>query len=239
MDGELGDVHRAAILNGANISTQNGVIASRLLFFSNHTMGFMIYDISIPDAPQYVWQWDNDVRLGSAGSIGQFDWHSAGCDATEIQPRNNPPSLLPGCAFGIGLRAVDTIDDIIHVFVADGRCGLLAFDFGNFLSPFGPNAACNYRSVVIDAPIYYLTPLPFEDPFMAHDLRTLDYGGCTLVFTSWKENKEVDVDGFVGLSVHRDGSSGLQNGLPSVNSSSDAGHFMIQTISPNPVSGLT
>lgn len=235
VDGELGDVHRAAILNGADIPTDFGVIASRLLFFTNHTMGFMIYDISIPDAPQYVWQWDNDVRLGSG--TGQFDWHSAGCDEMEIQLPNNPPGLLPGNAFGIGLRAVDLPEnDIIHVFVADGRYGLLAFNFGNFLSPFGYDDECNYRSVIIDAPIdNYRTPE--EHPFMAYDLRTLDYGSCTLVFTSWKENKEQEEDGFVGLSVHRDGAAGLQNGLTSVNMSSDAGYFMLQTISPNPASG--
>ncbi len=235
VDGELGDVHRAAILNGADITTELGVIASRLLFFSNHTMGFMIYDISIPDAPQYVWQWDNDVRLGSGA--GQFDWHSAGCDNKEIALPNNPPALIPGNAFGIGLRAVygQLQDDIIHVFVADGRFGLLAFDFGNFLSPFGYDDECNYRSVVIDEPIYYLTPE--EDPFMAHDLRTLDYDGGTLVFTSWKENKEQEETGFVGLSVHRDGSAGLRNGLPTASLSSDAGPFSLHTISPNPVSG--
>ena len=234
VDGELGDVHRAAVLNGADITTALGVIASRLLFFSNHTMGFMIYDISIPDAPQYVWQWDNDVRLGSGA--GQFDWHSAGCDNKEIALPNNPPALIPGNAFGIGLRSVDLLEnDIIHIFLADGRYGLLSFDFGNFLSPFGYDDECNYRSIVIDEPIHYSTPN--NNPFMAHDLRTLDYDGGTLVFTSWKENKEQGENGFVGLSVHRDGAVGLRDGLPTVNVSSDTENFTIQTISPNPVSG--
>lgn len=203
VDGELGDVHRAAVLNGGNIAVPGSQpILSRLLFFGNHTMGFMIYDISIPTAPQFVWQWDHDTRLGF--SVEEFGWSGAGCNDQPIPPQNDPDyGLFPGCVFGIGLRV--GADESIHLYVADAREGLLSFNFSDFLHPFMPFGMGreSYRTVSINQEASY-TPPNSSSEFSAYDLRTLQLSDAnTLVFTSWKIYNDVDApDNWIGVSVH-------------------------------------
>jgi len=235
VNSELGDVHRAAVLHGGDFQTSAGTISSRLLFFSNHTMGFMIYDISKPESPQFVWQWDNDIRLGSDT---EFYWHGAGCDNKHVSPHNDPGNnSYPGDVFGIGLRS-NRNTNLIHLYIADCTNGLLVFDFSCFLSPFGTSiASSNYRSIVIDQPVIYSID---GELLCAHDLRTLELGvdGPTLVFTTWKVNNDpMAPDNYIGLSVHLDGTSINTNFVSDNNEGTLTSPFMLESLSPNPVTG--
>jgi len=198
VNSELGDVHRAVILNGDDPRSSGG-IEPRLLFFSNSTMGYLIYDISVPEEPQFVWQWNNDIRPGAKSD---FDWHGAGCDNQPISPEQASPETFPGCSFGIGLRAEQS-SSTIHLFLADGRSGLLSFDLSYFLSPFGYDPARNFRSVSIDPPQKYAVD---DDSLHAYDICTLDLGeDSTLVFTTWKTYNDTEApESYIGLSVHLD-----------------------------------
>jgi len=211
VNSELGDVHRAVILNGIDPNSNRG-IEPRLLFFSNNTMGYLIYDISVPEEPQFIWQWDNDTRLGADSD---FNWHGAGCDNEPISNQQASPATFPGCSFGIGLRAEQS-NSSIHLFLADGRSGLLCFDLSYFLSPFGYDPERNFRSISIDPPFKYSIG---DDSLHAYDLCTLDLGeDGSLVFTTWKTTNDTEApESYIGLSVHLDGPGG------NAGSSSDTG----------------
>jgi hypothetical protein len=112
------------------------------MFFSNNVMGFIIFDVSNPVAPQFVWQWDGDMRPQEMG-IGEedWDWHGAG-DVDDTMISQSDGGGLPAEAFGIGV-AIDAGDEeeeippTIHVYLADSVEGLLRFDLSEFIDPFG------------------------------------------------------------------------------------------------------
>jgi len=196
VDGELGDVHRAYVISNDRDFPQ-------LLFFTAHTMGFMVYDIADPFSPQFVWQWDNDTRI-THSALGDtvLNWHGAGNgDIAPVQGSLTPYNP-PGDAFGIG-GMYNTETELIHIYLADGADGIRAFDFTNFFHPFSAGASAfaefdNYYT-------YTFSPNPEETPYLAYDLRTLEMDGeeGAFIFTSWREHADTST-GITYLSVHRD-----------------------------------
>jgi hypothetical protein len=205
--GELGDVHRAAVLEGASSSFAplgSIVVASRLLFLSNNTMGFVICDVSKPDAPQYVWQWDCDTRPCEE-DLGEKDWawHGAGDNLDDTIAQASPGSL-PGETFGIGVASNSSDDPpTIHVYLAGGVDGLRLFDLSTFIDPFGEGESgddSNYDDFSILC--YDDYEIGIND-MRAYDLQTFSEDGDTYVFTSWKASRD-DEQGPIGLTVHLD-----------------------------------
>lgn len=210
--GELGDVHRAAILEGGS-GTQSRLdnirVDSRLMFFSNNVMGFIIFDVSNPVAPQFVWQWDGDMRPQEMG-IGEedWDWHGAG-DVDDTMISQSDGGGLPAEAFGIGV-AIDAGDEeeeippTIHVYLADSVEGLLRFDLSEFIDPFGYDldegtTDLDFDDFSVDVAEYSVESTPMH----AYDLRTYAEDGDTYVFTTWREGRQ-DIVGDIGLTVHLD-----------------------------------
>ena len=208
IEGELGDVHRAVVLEGGSDSfsdLDDIQVDSRLLFFSDNTMGFIMCDVSKPDAPQFVWQWDCDTRPHEAGiSESDWDWHGSG-DILDDTVSQADQGSFPGETFGIGV-ASNSDDDppTIHVYLAGGVDGLRLFDFSEFLDPFGvdDNAGdSNFDDFSIDIYDDYVVG---EIEMQAFDLQTFSEEGDTWVFTSWRENRAEGEEGLIGLTVHLD-----------------------------------
>jgi|GEM_PF-1474324 hypothetical protein len=208
--GELGDVHRAVVLEGGSSSfseLDDIEVASRLLFFADNTMGFMVYDISKPDEPQYVWQWDCDTRPREDFIGGEdWDWHGAGDnDSDAIVPA--AAGDFPGETFGIGVAANSSDDEespaIIHMYLAGGVDGLRRFDLTEFLDPFGrdSDSESNFDDFVVD---HYNSYSVGQTVMQAHDLQTLSEDGDTYVFTSWRVSREDEDEQEIGLTVHLD-----------------------------------
>ncbi len=206
IDGELGDVHRAVVLEGGS-STFSDLgsiqVESRLLFFSNRTMGFIVCDVSKPDAPQHVWQWDCDTRpCEGTGIDPDWDWHGSGNVDDDTISQADAGSF-PGETFGIGVASNSSDDPpTIHVYLAGGVDGLRLFDLSEFLDPFGEDTTgdSNFDDFSIDSYDSYEVD-DFE--MQAFDLQTFTEGDDTYVFTSWRKNREDD-DGPIGLTVHLD-----------------------------------
>ena len=205
--GELGDVHRAVVLEGGSSTMDkldDALVDSRLLFFSDNTMGFIITDISKPDAPQFVWQWDCDTRPCEEDEIGDdWDWHGTGNmdDDDIIQAA---PGAYPGETFGIGLATDDaTTPAVIHLYLAGGVDGLRLFDLSEFLDPFGRGQGgddSNFDDFSID--IYDGFEIGIYE-LQAFDLQTFSEDGDTWVFTSWRQSR-ANEEGYIGLTVHLD-----------------------------------
>lgn len=197
--GELGDTHRAVVLEGADFSLNGLAGETRLLFFSNNTMGFCIYDISNPTSPQFVWQWDGDTRE-PADATGAWDWCGTitpiGEGELAIPPQN---SEYPGSAFGIELVYNNNTGDI-RLFLGDCADGLLAFDLSYFLNPFnlpGGNTSRCFDS--ISEEIYWPENDKPNEVCGALDTRVLDCTGCDYLVTSWM----LPVSNRIAISVHR------------------------------------
>ena len=208
IEGELGDVHRAVVLEGGSDSfsdLDDIQVDSRLLFFSDNTMGFIICDVSKPDAPQFVWQWDCDTRPHESG-LGEddWDWHGSG-DIDDDTISQADQGSFPGETFGIGVASYlpEESPSIIHLYLAGGVDGLRLFDFTEFLDPFGEGVGCddsNFDDFSID--IYDDYEIGIYE-MQAFDLQTFSEGGDTYVFTSWRKNRESEF-GPIGLTVHLD-----------------------------------
>ena len=207
VNGELGDVHRAVVLEGGSgtFSDLDDIpIDSRLLFFSNRAMGFTVCDISKPDAPQFVWQWDCDTRPHEAG-LGEddWDWHGSG-DMDDDVISQAYQGFFPGVTFGIGVASNSSDDpSTIHVYLAGGVDGLRLFDLSEFLDPFGVGVAgddSNFDDFSIDIYDDYVIN---QIEMQAFDLKTFSEAGSTYVFTSWRKNRESE-EGPIGLTVHLD-----------------------------------
>jgi hypothetical protein len=212
IQGELGDAHRAVILEGGSSSfseLDNIEIDSRLLFFSNNVMGFIVCDVSKPDAPQFVWQWDCDTRSREANGEGaDWDWFGSGDVLDDLPLTQADAEEDPAHMFGIGVasyRGNKVLQDppIIHVYLAGSYDGLRLFDLSNFLDPFGYGADgddLNYDDFSIDIYNDYAIGLY---QMQAYDLQTHAEDGDTYVFTSWTEI-DADDEGYIGLTVHLD-----------------------------------
>ena len=208
IEGELGDVHRAVVLEGGSDSfsdLDDIQVDSRLLFFSDNTMGFIICDVSKPDAPQFIWQWDCDTRPHEAGiSESDWDWHGSG-DIVDDTISQADQGSFPGETFGIGVASYlpEESPSIIHLYLAGGVDGLRLFDFTEFLDPFGEGVGCddsNFDDFSIDIyDDYEIGP----NEMQAFDLQTFSESGDTYVFTSWRVNR-VDELNSIGLTVHID-----------------------------------
>lgn len=202
--GELGDVHRAVILEGGSGTIEqlgNIQVDNRLLFFSDNTMGFMVADVSRPYQPQHIWQWDSDLIPYEDAS--SWEWHGAGRNDEAIAQAD--PGDLPGETFGIGIALNSESQQspaTIHLYLAGGVDGLRRFDLTDFLNPFGRGnaGASNYDDFSIDDFIYVNGG---EEVMTAYDLQTLSEDGDTYVITSWRQNRS-DTNGWLGLTVHLD-----------------------------------
>lgn len=197
--GELGDLHRVAVLEGASQTFPNindtYPIEGRLLFSSNFTMGFMIHDISKPEAPQFVWQWDGDTRPHESGPMEEdWDWQGAG-DIDDDTFDQATADTNPSEAFGIGVAWNDgrpTSAPTIHVYLACGVDGLRRFDLSEFIDPFGyedSGASTNlcYDDLEVDLWDEFE---PEPDVYLeAYDLRTFCEEGDTYIFTSWRQSR--------------------------------------------------
>jgi len=205
--GELGDVHRAVILEGGSgtFSDLDDIqIDSRLLFFSNNVTGFIVCDVSKPDAPQFVWQWDCDTRpREDDGNDADWNWHGAGNMDDDVIDNQADPGLFPGQTFGIGVASKSDFPPIIHVYLAGGVDGLRLFDLSEFLDPFGLATATNESSFDDFSIDIYDSYEVGVIPMQAYDLQTFSEGGDTYVFTSWREAQEGE-DLQIGLTVHFD-----------------------------------
>ncbi len=208
--GELGDVHRAVVLEGGSDSfsdLDSIQIDNRLLFYSNNTMGLMICDISKPDAPQHIWQWDCDTRPCEESSQGgDWDWHGAGNMDDDTIDQAEPGSYAAR-TFGIGVAYFVPEESppppTIHVYLAGGIDGLRLLNFSEFLNPFGVNmdGESNFDDFSIDIYDSYIVD---EEEMQAFDLQTFSEDGDTYVFTSWKMSTQYGVEGPIGLTVHLD-----------------------------------
>jgi hypothetical protein len=208
--GELGDVHRAVVLNGGTsyFSELDDIqIGSRLLFFADNTMGFMVYDISKPDEPQFVWQWDCDTRpCEEEESGGDWDWHGVGDLNDDLITLQAEPGEIPGEAFGIGVASNSEGQSPaeVHLYLAGGIDGLRLFDLTEFLDPFGRGNEGDDSNFDDFAIYHYNSYTVGENVVMqAHDLQTFSEDDNTYVFTSWREGRDI-TNGHIGLSVHLD-----------------------------------
>lgn len=202
--GELGDVHRAVILEGGSDSFErlgdNITVANRLMFFADFTMGFIASDVSRPTQPQHVWQWDCDSRPREM-DYEDWEWHGAGHVTLETIDQADTENY-PGETFGIGL-AVNSGDSppTIHLYLAGGSEGLRCFDLSEFLDPFGVDVGTesNYDDYVV----YQYDDYEVDSNAMgAFDLQTLSEDGDTYVITSWKSVRTGT--GIIGLTIHLD-----------------------------------
>ena len=205
--GELGDVHRAAVLEGSSstiANLDNALVSSRLLFFSNNTMGLVVCDISKPDAPQFVWQWDCDTRVREDSAADQdWDWHGSGNMDDDTIDNQAAAGEHPGETFGIRLATDDEASPpVIHVYLAGGEDGLRLFDLSEFLDPFGVGSygdGSNYDDFEIDIYDDYRVDSSYLQAF---DLQAFTVDGDTYVFTSWRQSRTGQ--GYIGLTVHLD-----------------------------------
>lgn len=194
----LGDAHRVAILN-------RGPGYPALAFLANTGTGMVVYDISDPTEPVFVWQWDNDTRFCST-ETGDFSWFGSGSGNIA---EGYTSSSAPGFVFGIGIN-YNTGGDI-HVFLGNGTDGLRALDLSLFLNPFsdnGGNTERNFRQFSEYHNFRLFDNRTMEpDPQIAWDVRTIDTGGDLFVFVSWLDRIGTDeaISGSVSLSVHCDG----------------------------------
>ena len=177
VDGERGDVHRAAVLNGADYYVNGNLISGRLLFFSSHTMGFLLYDITDPENPNFVWQWDEDTPIVEGGGISN-SW--------------------PGDCFGIAV-GWNSLSNKIRLYLGDGPDGLRCFDLSHFLCPWIYSGTRNFDS-------YYEVPVDIHnfENLMANDVRFLLDNNNAYVFTSWREHIDSEYSYEIGITVHRD-----------------------------------
>ena len=108
----------------------------------------MICDISKPDAPQHIWQWDCDTRPCEEESQGgDWDWHGAGNMDDDTTDQSDPGSFAAR-TFGIGVASKSSVDPpTIHVYLAGGVDGLRLFDFTDFLDPFGEDEDGNSGNI--------------------------------------------------------------------------------------------
>jgi hypothetical protein len=205
--GELGDVHRAVILEGADDQEFEGLggitVDSRLLFFADFTMGFMICDVSRPTRPQHVWQWDCDLRPCEEEDE-DWDWHGSGdIDSDAIAPAEE--GTFPGETFGIGVAFSDAeLPYTIHLYLAGGIDGLRLFDLSEFLDPFGVDVGTESNFDDFSMVRYEHSIRIGEEltEMRAYDLQALSEDGNTYVFTSWKQARTGI--GSIGLTVHLD-----------------------------------
>jgi hypothetical protein len=202
--GELGDVHRAAVIEGADFSLNGQSGSIRLMFFGNNTMGFCVYDVSNPASPQFVWQWDGDTRLPSDYE-DDWNWSGTVCSIDnvplDIPDQANP---VPGRVWGMDLVYNDTSGDI-RVFVGDCAEGLLAFDMSYFLNPFNlPEGASNRSFDEITAERYWPGNSQLSEICGAFDTRVMHCNGKSFVVTSWM----LPSSNRIAISVHEiDGGS--------------------------------
>lgn len=205
VSGELGDVHRAVILEGGSGSIDELdfiQVDNRLLFYSDNTMGFIVADVSRPYQPQHIWQWDGDL-IPCEVEDEIWGWHGAGRNNDFIELAD--PGCLPGETFGIGIASNSDDEEspaIIHLYLAGGVDGLRRFDLTDFLDPFGraDDTESNYDDFSVDDFIYVNGD---EEVMTAYDLQTLSEDGDTYVITSWRQNRS-DTGGDLGLTVHLD-----------------------------------
>lgn len=204
IQGELGDVHRAVILEGADdqyFEELGGItVDNRLMFFADFTMGFMVCDVSRPTRPQHIWQWDCDLRPREYDPT-DWDWHGAGHMTFDTIDQADS-GTFPAETFGIGIsHNIQLAPTAIHLYLAGGIDGLRRFDLTEFLDPFGvgEGTESNYDDFSIDIYDEYVVS---GMRMRAYDLQTLSVGDDTFVFTSWKRGR-TDI-GVIGLTVHRD-----------------------------------
>lgn len=202
--GELGDVHRAVILEGAEDQYFEELgditVDNRLMFFADFTMGFMVCDVSRPTRPQHVWQWDCDLRPCEEEDE-DWDWHGAGHMTFDTMDQADA-GTFPAETFGIGVsHNIPLAATAIHLYLAGGIDGLRCFDLTEFLDPFGvgEDTESNYDDFSIDIYDEYVVS---GQRMRAYDLQTLSVGDDTFVFTSWKRGR-TGTDA-IGLTVHRD-----------------------------------
>ncbi|MDM7993094.1 MAG: FlgD immunoglobulin-like domain containing protein [Candidatus Fermentibacter sp.] len=181
--GELGDTHRAVVLEGADFSVNGDAGETRLLFFANNTMGFCVYDISNPASPQFIWQWDGDTRE-PANSTGDWDWCGTICpvdgEDLAIPPQS---SQYPGRAFGIDLVSNEN-SGYIRLFLGDCADGLLSFDLSNFLNPFAIDTPTRCFDGISEE-VYWPAEAEPDELCGAFDTRVLDGTGHDYLVTSW------------------------------------------------------
>jgi len=168
-------------------------------------MGFMVYDISKPDEPQYVWQWDCDTRPREDLIAGEdWNWHGAG-DIASDEITQAAAEDFPGETFGIGVASnSEESPAVIHLYLAGGVDGLRRFDLTEFLDPFGlgdEGDDSNFDDFLVD---HYNSFFVGQTVMQAHDLQTLSEDGDTYVFTSWRENHVNQGGQEIGISVHLD-----------------------------------
>lgn len=217
VDGERGDVHRAAVLNGANYFVNGNLIFGKLLFFSSHTMGFLLFDITDPENPNFVWQWDEDTPIVEDGGIS-VGW--------------------PGDCFGIAV-GWNSLSNKIRLYLGNGPDGLRCLDLSYFLCPWSFSGTRNFDS-------YYEVSVDNHNfkNLMANDVRFLLDDGNAYIFTSWREHIDTDYSYEIGITVHRDDASltAPQNsrhenrGSSCLSIEEDTVPFTLSLPSPNPCS---
>lgn len=215
--GELGDVHRAAVLEGATRRFEDlGDIRvdNRLLFFADNTMGFLVYDISKPEEPQFVWQWDGDTRPREAtGANADWDWQGAG-DLADDSFGQAVAGEYPSETFGIDVAwycdSEQEEPPVIHLYLACGIDGLRRFELSEFLDPFGyddsndPNEL-SFDDFSVDRYDEFEVEVGQESTDLwAYDIGTFCEDRDTYVFSSWREGREYNLEGLLGLTVHLD-----------------------------------
>ncbi|PIE51093.1 hypothetical protein CSA37_01570 [Candidatus Fermentibacteria bacterium] len=225
---ELGDVHRAAVLE-CNCGSGND---SKLLFVANHTMGIMVWDVTSPENPLFVFQWDTDTK-----PYVWYSWRGAG--------RNSIPGLkLPpypaAVTFGLDVCAVNGSTDYIHLYCGDGCDGIRTIDFSQFFFPWGGNYG-EFSALDDNTYSYGSTD------HWAYDLRTFQQGSSLYVLTSWREKPDAGTrytsleTGTIALSLHRENTISLPVTLYSEQSSvfSDIQNEVHLTAEnyPNPTTG--
>lgn len=166
---ELGDVHRAAVLE-ADAGPGND---SKLLFFGNHVMGFLVYDVTDPSNPNFVFHWDHDTK--------PYDWESwSGAGAGDAPVASDCPAVI----FGLDVRGHLDSGKRIHLYAGNGSDGLLTVDFTEFLRPWS-TFTDREEFAALDEHRYPLTYSPTD--YWAYDLRTFQHGSDVYVLTSWRE----------------------------------------------------
>ncbi len=165
---ELGDVHRATVLECNQGPDSN----SKLLFFGNLTMGILIYDVTDPANPNFVFQWDHDTK-----PYDWTSWHGAGAGTEPDE------SDYPAVTFGLDVRGYNDSNDYIHLYACNGSDGLTTIDLSEFLCPWATSGRTEFAA--LDEESYGFTYS--SQDFWAHDLRTFQEGSTIYVLTTWRE----------------------------------------------------
>ncbi|MCK5034953.1 MAG: T9SS type A sorting domain-containing protein [Candidatus Sabulitectum sp.] len=224
--GELGDAHRGAVLEcdeGPNSD-------SKLLFFANLTMGIMVYDVTDPENPLFVFQWDDDTKPSDWTT-----WHGAGAGSV------SSGSEIPAVTFGLDVCGYEGSPDYIHLYAGNGVDGLRTIDFSEFLVPWGGGD----QFLALDEHTYFPQTIGMTD-YWAHDLRTIQHGTSLYVITSWREPPDsgnhygTSESGVIAITLHKDDTLVLPSLDYSAHSSNSCDlleplHFSA-TNSPNPAS---